>query len=294
MEYILHIAVIALIYSILASSLNLVAGTTGLLSLCHAALFGIGAYATAILTAAHCPWPLAALYAVCMSALLALFIGALSLRLRGDAFAVTTFACQLIVADVLRNWQAMTNGPAGIKGIASPSIFGWIVSSRGAFLVLVVITTFLVVMAIRIIVSSPFGRACRAVREDEVLTLAAGKAVYGLRLVGFGISASFAGLAGVLYAHYMTFIDPTSFTVMESIFVVSLVILGGAGSIWGPILGACLLVSLPEALRFIGLPAVAAGSLRQLLYGVALVACMLWRPQGLIGEYAFGMEAKPK
>jgi branched-chain amino acid transport system permease protein len=145
-----------------------------------------------------------------------------------------------------------------------------------------------------VLAKSPFGRQLRAIREDEVFALVAGKHTPRSKLLVFSLSAGLAGCAGALFAYYISFIDPTSFSMMESILVVAIVVVGGAGSLWGPVLGAVTLITLPELLRFIGMPQAVAANVRQILYGLALVACMLWRPQGLIGEYAFGREAKQK
>jgi branched-chain amino acid transport system permease protein len=123
-----------------------------------------------------------------------------------------------------------------------------------------------------------------------VFAQASGKNVAAYKVQVFMLGAGLASVAGVLYAHYISFIDPTSFTVMESIFIISIVIIGGAGSLWGPVIGAVVLVTVPEALRFIGLPSAVAANLRQILYGGLLVAFMMWRPQGLLGEYAFQKE----
>jgi len=133
-----------------------------------------------------------------------------------------------------------------------------------------------------------------SVASVEAFTAAAGKAIALHKAQAHVIAAAIAATAGALFAFHMRFVDPTSFTLMESIFIVSIVIIGGAGSLWGPVLGAVVLVALPELLRFVGIPTAAAANIRQILYGLALVACMLWRPQGLIGEYAFGREANPK
>ena len=140
---------------------------------------------------------------------------------------------------------------------------------------------------VRRIVQSPFGRVLKTIREDEVVALAAGKNVAVYKVTVFMIGAGLAALAGVLYAHYISFIGPGSFTIMESIFIISIVIIGGAGSLRGPVLGAVVLVVLPELLRFIGMPSAVAANVRQIIYGGLLVAMMMCRPQGLLGEYAF-------
>jgi branched-chain amino acid transport system permease protein len=177
----------------------------------------------------------------------------------------------------------------GLPGIPQPNIFGWVVSSHWEFLLLSTLLAGLILLTAFRLVHSPFGRVLMAIREDEVFALAAGKNIAMYKVLVFVIGAAMASVAGVIYAHYISFIDPTSFTVMESIFIISIVIIGGAGSFWGPVVGAVVLVTLPEALRFIGMPSSVAANIRQILYGAALVACMMWRPKGLMGKYAFGV-----
>ncbi|MEK7676048.1 MAG: branched-chain amino acid ABC transporter permease [Verrucomicrobiota bacterium] len=137
------------------------------------------------------------------------------------------------------------------------------------------------------ITSSPFGRVLHAIREDDVFAKAHGKNTLYFKVTAFAGSAALAAMAGSLYAHYITYIDPTSFTVMESILIISMVIIGGAGSLWGPLVGAIVLMTLPEALRFIGLPSAVAANLRQIIYGSLLVITMMFRPRGLVGKYGF-------
>ena len=295
MEYCLHVIIIVIIYAILALSLNIVAGYCGLLSLFHAGLFGVAAYTTAIMTTSgQFPWVLACLSAVAVCAMMAFVMGLASLRLREDSFAIATFACQIILSDAMQNWRSVTNGPLGIRDIPKPHVFGVFFEDRASFILLATAVGVLVFRGIYRMHCSAFRSVCRGLREDEVLTAANGKSVYHVKITAFVLSACVAGVAGSLYAPYLTYIDPTSFTLTESIFIVTLVILGGAGSLHGPILGALVLVLLPELFRFIDMPATVVGSLRQLLYGLALLACVFWRPQGLIGEYAFGWKLRQK
>ena len=180
----------------------------------------------------------------------------------------------------------------GLRAIPQPVIFGWVVSSSLDFLLL---TSFLVSACFLVywqIVRSPIGRILKAIREDEVLPAIYGKNVAWYKVLVFAVSGSMAALAGGIYAHYISFIDPTSFTIMESIFIISIVIIGGAGSLWGPVLGAVVLVTLPEILRFIGMPAEIAGNVRQIIYGGLLIAFMLWRPKGFIGHFSFQKNSK--
>ncbi|MBN2286954.1 MAG: branched-chain amino acid ABC transporter permease [Tissierellales bacterium] len=287
MAYLLHILILIGIYVILTVSLNLLAGYTGILSIAHAAFYGVGAYVASLLALQyHTPFLLNLILAIVASAFLGAFVGIPSLRIKDDYFIIATFAFQVIVFSILNNWVGFTGGPMGLPGIPQPIIF-FQISSHGEFLIL---TTVLAVVSFYIchrIIRSPFGRVLRAIREDEVFAQSMGKNVASFKVRIFMVSAGMAAIAGVLYATYISYIDPTSFTVMESIFIISIVIIGGAGNLWGSVLGAFVLISLPELLRFVGLPNSVAANIRQMLYGGLLVVFMLWRPRGFIGEYVF-------
>jgi branched-chain amino acid transport system permease protein len=289
MEYLLHILILICIYTVLSISLDLLAGQAGLLSISHAAFYGLGAYTSSLL-AVHMgiPFPLGVIFGMAISSLASLVISLPSLRLYDDYFVIATFSFQIILFSVFNNWTEVTHGPLGIPGIPRPFIFGWAVESRLGFTTLSVIFAAFTYIVVNRISSSPFGRVLRAIREDEVLAQAMCKNTLRFKVTAFAVSGALAASAGSLYAHYVTYIDPTSFTVMESILVISMVIIGGAGSKWGPLIGAAMLVTLPEALRFIGLPSAVAANLRQIIYGVLLVVMMMMRPRGLVGRYGFG------
>lgn len=291
MEYILHILILIGIYIILSTSLNLIAGYTGLISIAHAAFYGVGAYVAAIMALKfQTPFLTNALCAVLISGLLGAILGIPSLRIRDDYFVIVTFAFQVITFSILNNWVSLTGGPMGLPGIPQPTILGLEISSHIGFLMFVGIICAMTLWLTSRIVHSPFGRVLKAIREDEVFAQAAGKNIASFKILIFVIGSGMAAMAGVIYAHYISFIDPTSFTVMESIFVISIVIIGGAGSLRGPVAGAVVLVLLPELLRFVGLPSPVAANLRQMLYGGLLVGFMMWRPQGLVGNYQFNKE----
>lgn len=286
MDYLLHILVITGIYIILTLSLNLVVGYTGLASLGHAAFSCVGAYASSLLALRYgvSPWiglPIGA----CSAAILGLVVGAPSLRLKGDYLALATFGLGVIVYSVAKNWMAVTRGPMGLPGIPGFSIFGYQISSVWAYLILVAFFVFLTFFVLRRVVKSPFGRVLRGIREDEVAALAMGKNVNKYKMIVFVVGAFFAGIAGSLYAHYITFIDPSSFTVMESITILLMVVFGGMGSLGGSFVGAAVLVIFPEMLRFLGMPSSVAAPLRQMIYGLLLIVLMLKRPQGILGTY---------
>ncbi len=288
MEYFLHILILVGIYTVLAVSLDLLAGHTGFLSMTHAALCGLGAYASALLAVCLGATFVVGVLVGMVVAVMASFIVSLpSLRLHGDYFLIATFGFQMILFGVLNNWIDLTHGPLGIPGIPQPVIFGWHVESNAEFLVLAVASATFAYFVVYLITSSPMGRVLHAIREDEVLAKAYGKNTSYFKITAFAVSAMLAAMAGSLYAHYITYIDPTSFTVMESILIISMVIIGGAGSLWGPLVGAFVLVGLPEALRFVGLPSAAAANLRQIIYGALLVLMMMFRPRGLVGKYGF-------
>ena len=286
MEYLLHILVITGIYVILTLSLNLVVGYTGLAALGHAAFSCVGAYASSLLALQYGvpPW-IGLLVGAVTAAVLGLIVGAPSLRLKGDYLALATFGLGIIVYSVAKNWIAVTRGPMGLPGIPGFSIFGKELSSVWASLVIVCVFVALTFIVIRRIVRSPFGRVLRAIRDDEIAALAIGKNINKYKMIVFVVGAFFAGIAGSLYAHYITFIDPSSFTVMESITILLMVVFGGMGSLKGPFVGAATLVILPELLRFVGMPSSVAAPLRQMVYGLLLVALMLKRPQGILGTY---------
>ena len=286
MEYFLHILVITGIYVILTLSLNLVVGYTGLAALGHAAFSCVGAYTSSLLALKYglSPW-LGLLIGACVAAVLGAVVGAPSLRLKGDYLALATFGLGVIVYSIAKNWVAVTRGPMGLPGIPGFSIFGGEISAVWSYLILVAVFVVLTYLVMHRIVSSPFGRILRAIRDDEIAALAMGKNVNKYKIIVFVVGAFFAGIAGSLYAHYITFIDPSSFTVMESIAILLMVVFGGMGSLGGSFVGAAILVIFPEMLRFLGMPSSVAAPLRQMIYGLLLIVLMLKRPQGVLGTY---------
>jgi len=288
MEYLLHILVIAGIYIILSISLNLIVGFTGLPALGHAAFMCIGAYTSSLLSLnmGVSPW-IGLIIGACFAGVFGIVIGYPAVRLKGDYLALATFGLGVIVYSISKNWVSLTKGPLGLPGIPGFSIFGFGLSGIWSYLLLVLIFVTMTIFICNRIVNSPFGRVLRSIREDETASEALGKDTNKHKLMVFIIGALFAGIAGSLYAHYITFIDPSSFTVMESITILLMVIFGGMGSIQGSIVGALILVIFPELLRFSGMPSSIAAPMRQMIYGLLLVILMIKRPQGIMGEYKF-------
>jgi branched-chain amino acid transport system permease protein len=288
MDYLLHIIILINIYVIAGITLNLLAGYTGLLSISHAAFYGIGAYTAALLSLNyHINFLPAIAAAIIVSALIGFVIGFPSLRIKDDFFVIATFGFQVILFSIMNNWMELTNGPLGLPGIPQPSFWGFEINSHLSFLILTLVFAVIIYLLCRKIINSPFGNVLKAIREDEIFAQSLGKNVSSYKIIMFSVSAGLVSIAGALYAYYITYIDPTSFTVTESIFMLSIVIVGGSGRLPGSIIGAVILVSLPELLRLIDIPNSIAANMRQILYGGLLTLFMIFRPKGIYGEFSF-------
>jgi branched-chain amino acid transport system permease protein len=281
---IFHLLVLITLYSILSISLNLAVGVTGLFNLGHAAFFGIGAYTSALLSMAGVPFWLALLAGVCLASLIALLIGLPTLRLVGDYLAVATMGLGEIARAVFKNWVSVTRGPMGLPGIPDASLFGFTFDSFTKFLGLSAIFLVIVYILAEALIRSPFGRVLKGIREDEMAVQALGKNTFWFKMWSLVISAGIAGLAGSLFAHYMGFIDPSSFGMWITFFILLIIMLGGLGNNLGAVVGAVIFVVVREGLRFVGLPPAIAAPLQQLLFGVLLIVMTIFAPRGLIPE----------
>ena len=286
MAYIINLATLVCIYGILGISLNLSVGEAGLLNVAQAAFYGIGAYATALLMVnAGLSFFLAALVGMAVAGVVAIFIGVVFARLHEVYWAFATIGFCVIVYSIFLNWQSITNGPLGIPGIVRPALFGIQFFNNTSFLILTALALLCTYGVSFFVTRSSFGRVLHAIREDEQVVSVFGYRVSYYKLMIFAVGAMLAALAGSFYASYVSFIDPTSFDLFESILILAVVILGGLGSARGAMLGALLLIVVPELLRFVGLPDAIAAESRQTLYGLVLIFLMLYRPQGLLGEF---------
>ena len=216
---------------------------------------------------------------------MSLLIGYVLSKFKGDYYALGSFGFNVIVYSIFLNYQDLTRGPLGIPGIDRPNLFGFSFSDNLPFLVLVAIFATLIFFISKFIADSSFGRVLKAIREDEQAIQIFGYKTHQYKLAIFVIGAMIASIAGAFFASYITFIDPSTFTLNESIFVLSIIILGGLANLRGSVLGALFLILLPEILRFVGFPSDIAAQMRVLVYGALLVILMLYRPQGLLGEY---------
>jgi branched-chain amino acid transport system permease protein len=289
-DYLLHVAINIALYAILGVSFNLLLGYTGLFAVSHAAFFGIGAYASALL-ALHAGWgfPWGMLLGMAVAGVVGVGIALPALRVSGDYLVIVSFGLQIIVFSVMLNWQDVTRGVAGLPGIPRPALLGWKINTPAEYLPLFVAFAGLSIVVAWRLTRSPFGRVLKAIREDEVATQALGKNITRFKLSVFVVAGALAAVAGSLYAHYITFVNPFSFTLEESIFIMAVVIVGGAGNLWGSVVGAAVLVIMPESLRFLQVPPTVSGAIRQLIYGVLLVLFMRFRPQGLLAEHQSGV-----
>lgn len=275
--YFTHAAIIALIYSILASSLNLLMGYTGLVSIAHAAFFGVGGYTSGILAVKlGAPFWLGLLGAMVVAALVALATGLPSFRTRGVYYIIVTVALQLIASEIFDGWDRMTGGGLGLKGIPRP---GPPFSTKVGYYYLTLAIAVLAQLALFRIVRSPIGLSLMAVRDNETKALMLGTSPLRVKLFAFVTASALAGLAGGLYVHYLEFAHPEFFNFAVSVDLFVAVMLGGAGTLWGPIIGVAFLETLREVLH--GLVA-----LRLLIFGLLLIVLILFLPEGLLPPLA--------
>lgn len=287
MNYILHILIILNIYIILTSSSNLLIGMTNLLSMGQAALYGIGAYISAFLVMKlglnlFLTIPLVML----ITGIATLIVSIPAMKLKEDYFILASLGFQMIVYTILYNWVDVTRGPFGIVGIPSPKLFGSLqINGIFPFFIFSSLLSVGIVYLIYKLIHSPFGIVLKGIRDDEQSVQVLGKKIRIFKTQIFFISGAFIGVAGFLYATYVSYIDPSSFNLDEAIFIITAVLIGGSGSrIRGPILGALFVVLLPEVLRFLGIPDSIAANMRQIIYGLTIIVLMFKTPWGIAGE----------
>ena len=281
-SYYLHIAVLSLLHILLALGLNIIAGYTGQLSLAQAAFFGIGSY-TAALLVLEWKWSfwLAMPAATLFAALVGIAVGIPALRLKGPYFVISTMGFGEIVRLVFLNWDSVTRGPNGLPGIPAPDPiqlgFTTLTFDTKVGCYYLIVTILLIVVSLYYnLVYSRIGRALRAIRNDSIAAEVSGINLAFYKVFAFSISSGLAGLAGALYAGYIRFISPDTFTAGESINIVTMMVIGGMGTIIGPILGALSITYLLETMRFLA-------DYRLVIYGLMMFFIILYMPQGLAG-----------
>lgn len=276
--YALRTATMVLVYIVLALSLNFVIGFAGQLSMGHAAFYAVGAYTTAILTTTFgVQFWIALLCSGVMAAIFGVLLGIPTLRLKGDYLAITTIGFSEILRLVLVNWTSLTRGPAGIPGIPSPTFFGITLGSNTAFYYILLVLVLITVVISSRLLDSRLGRGLLAIRDDETAAEAMGINPTFLKILAFVLAATLAGLVGGIFASFIQYVNPDNFVYSESVVILTMVVLGGIGSIPGVIVGAIVLTILPEALRDIS-------TYRYAIYGILLIMMMIVRPQGIISS----------
>jgi branched-chain amino acid transport system permease protein len=284
-SYLVEIVTVAFLYAILATALNITVGMTGVLVLGFIGFYAIGAYVTGMLTAkfALCNFWVALPLSGLIAMLFGILLGIPTLRLKGDYLAIVTLGFGEIVKIFLNNLNSLTGGPNGILGIKRPGFLFFTIDSVAGYYYFTFVFLAVTIFIVGRIINSRFGRAWVAVRENEMAAGALGIDVFRKHLLSFSISAFFAGIAGALFAAKQGFISPDSFTFYESVLVLCMVVLGGLGNIAGSVLGAFLLIVVPEFLREFAL-------YRMLIFGAVMIAFMVFRPHGILGSRTITLE----
>jgi branched-chain amino acid transport system permease protein len=287
-QYTLRILIQIILYSILTMSLNLLVGFTGQFSLGHAGFYAIGAYTSALLMMkAGMPHLIGLMGAIIMASLVGTIVAVPSFRLGGDYLAVATLGFSEVIRLILLNWQSLTRGPLGLAGVPGPGFFGITSFSLSDYYYYVLVLAVVAYFSLARIIDSQVGRCLMAIRDDEVAAGAMGVNVRFYKTIAFVVSAAWAGACGSFFASFLNFLSPTSFTIQESVLIISMVILGGMGSLPGSVLGAAILVAVPEYFQVLY-------QARLLLAGAAILLMILFRPKGILGDFPVYLRRRPK
>lgn len=285
-SYLMNILVLFSINAILAMTLNFIMGYAGIFSLAHAIFFGVGAY-TASYVAIHYTDSLLICMAAAigLSALLSMALALPALRVRGEYFVAASLGLQVIGVTIFSEWHSVTGGLSGMVGIPPPTLFGFTFTDQLHFAVLAVVGMLAILGIVTLLVRGSFGRSLMAIRDSESAAQAYGKNVRAVKTLSVAVSAGLAAVGGTLYAFYMSFVNVEGFMLEASILLMAMVIIGGTGTLLGPIVGAALLMALPAALTYLPfLPSEELGTVQQMIYGAAMVLLMMFRPGGLVGR----------
>lgn len=287
-EYWLAQLTFVLIYAVVGLGLMLLAGFTGLFSLGHAAFLGVGAYTQAIMVNAGIPFPLALACAGLLSAAVGMVVGLPALRVKGIYLGMATLAFGFIVEEVIARWEHVTGGNAGLM-VQYPALFGWALDSTEEFYFLCLVVTVLATLGIVNLMRSSTGRAFVAIRDSEISAQSMGIQLARYKTLSFALSAALAGIGGALYAHKIQFLSPEQFSIIQSIDLLLMVVIGGLGSIHGAFLGAIFLIVMPQLIAlgkdFLPEAIGQAAGLQGAVYGIVLIAFVLFEPMGLYGRW---------
>lgn len=284
--YILNLVTLISVNAILAVTLNFIMGYAGIYSIAHAIFFGVGAYAAAYFALHVSAWFfLAVPVAMIVTGLLSLILALPALRVRGEYFIAASLGLQVFGVTVFAEWKHFTGGLGGLMNIPPAKIFGFGLSNPKDYTVLAIVCLGLVLLIIGCLVRSSFGRSLMAIRDSESAAAAFGKNVALIKTLSVVISSSLAAIAGAVYAYYLGFINIESFTLNTSVLLMAMVIIGGTGTLLGPVVGTILLMVLPSLLSYVTfLPPTEIGAVQQIAYGAAMVLLMIFRPSGVIGS----------
>lgn len=294
--YLLNLAILISIYSILAVTLNFIMGYAGIYSLAHAVFFGVGAYAGTY-AAMHFNTSIFVTLPVAMvaGAFLSLILALPALRVRGEYFVAASLGLQVLAVTIFSEWKSVTGGIGGLIGIPPLDVAGFDVFKPSQFIFLTVGALIIILFVINRLVHSSFGRSLRAIRDSESAAAAFGKNVPLIKTISVVISAALTAVAGVMYASYLSFINVESFKLDTSVLIMAMVIIGGTGTQVGPIIGAALLLILPSLISYMDfLPQTEIGSIQQIVYGLGMTLLMIYRPGGIIGRKKHSETGKEK
>lgn len=284
----LHILFMCELYVMLALSANLLSGYTGLLSFSNAAFYGLGAYVTTLsMKALGLNYFLSLLIAIGFNVLVSLIVTFFSTRLKDLYFTLATLAFQVVVFGLLYNWQKVTGGSYGISEIPTVKVFGHELSGTGELSVLGGVFAILIVSFFVFFQRTPFIRLLECIRDRELGAVSLGKDIAHYKFICNSLAAAFTAIAGSLFAVYSGFIDPTSFTLSESILIVNMILIGGTGNLIGPLFGACFYVLLPQVMRLVPINSSQGASLQMIVYSLILILVVRFRPNGFFGKFRF-------
>jgi branched-chain amino acid transport system permease protein len=279
MDYVYTLIIIIGLYVILSSSFNLIIGYGGLISIAHPIFYAIGAYGSAVLARDHgVPVPVAMAAGTLIALAASILLALPSLRISGDYLLIASIGFQLGLIEVFKNvsWSGGAGGLTNIPPALPPG------TDRGVYTVIVVVVAGLSVLLIRAISHGPYGRAMAAMRDDELAFSALGRNAMAIKVGVFAIGSGLAGFAGALYAHHFRYLAPEQFEILLSAALLTMVVVGGLRSTWGPVVGAIMLEAMPQAITFLNLPASLLGPLQGLLFTGLVLVFMFVRPQGLV------------
>lgn len=277
-DYLIFFMTSMAFYTILVMALNIAIGFTGLINLGHMVFFGIGAYTSAILTTHGIPWYFALIIAGLLASLIGAIIAAITVRLKGEYFAMVTLGLVFIIIAISRNWISLTRGALGIPGIPDIirndfyyMLFSWTIAG-------------LSILFFYRLIDSETGKIFQAIRDDETAAAILGKNTYFYKILSIAISTFFAGIAGSLFVHHINFVDPSVFDLEFFIFVISMLIAGGLASLKGSVVGVFGLSIVSEAMRYVVVIPSLIGAVREIVYVVILILILIYKPRGIFGK----------